>query len=288
MALDYLDRWAPSGLLLESPAEAELAAILESGPGTEVRAVFARASGWLDAMRAVGEEPDAIARRHLIIFPQVGVARFRTDFMVVCAHVRDVGQSNSLSWFAFFVECDGVIGHTETAEQISADLEREQVIRAETGMQVLRFSGAEVMYQRHEVHTVIAAYVETLAALREHRNAVGPAADSVLEAVARLSCHRALRSDYTIRNAQRSRTEPYDAEDPYGEEELDPALIHEAEWDIFLDLRVKVSCLRHALALARRAAFDRDEDEPDGELRPFHEALMVALDGAVRNFEQAT
>ncbi len=288
MALHYLDRWAPKGLLLESVAEAELAAILESGPGTEARAVFAQASGWLDALRAVAEEPNVIARRRLIIFPQVGVARFRADFMVVCADVRDIGRSTLLSRFAFFVECDGKIGHAETIEQIVADHDREQLIRTETGMQVLRFSGAEVMYQRQEVQDVIAAHVEALAAMREHGDTVGPAADRVLEAVARLSCHRALRSDYTAKNAHRSGTEPFDPYDPYGEEEPNPALKREAEWDAFLDLRLKVAQLRYAVARARRAAPDRDEDEIGGELKPFHQVLMAALEGFARDFEQPT
>ncbi len=83
--------------------------------------MFAQASGWLDALRAVAEEPNVIARRRLIIFPQVGVARFRADFMVVCADVRDIGRSTLLSRFAFFVECDGKIGHAETIEQIVAE-----------------------------------------------------------------------------------------------------------------------------------------------------------------------
>ena len=214
MALDMLDRWSPDGLLHESPAEADLATILEGGPGTDARAVFARASGWLDALRAVASEPTAILRSRLVVFPQVGVGRYRTDFMVVCADPRDVERSASISRFAFFVECDGRLGHAETAGQIMADHERERFIRARTGLSVLRFSGAEVMYQRDEVDGVLGAQVEALAALREHGSAVGQAADALLEAVARLSCHRALRHDYTARNAQRSGVDPYDPADP--------------------------------------------------------------------------
>ncbi len=81
--------------------------ILASGPGTDARAAFARAGGWLDTLRAVAAEPDSVARRGLIVFPQVGVLGYRADLMVVCADVRTVGKGSPLSHMAFFVECDG-------------------------------------------------------------------------------------------------------------------------------------------------------------------------------------
>ncbi len=55
-----------------------------------------------------------------------------------------------------------------------------------------------------------------------------------------------------------------------------------------LDLRLKVAQLRYAVARARRAAPDRDEDEIGGELKPFHQVLMAALEGFARDFEQPT
>lgn len=46
MSLTLLDRWSPPGLLLESAAEIEMSRILETGPGTQARAMFARSDGW--------------------------------------------------------------------------------------------------------------------------------------------------------------------------------------------------------------------------------------------------
>jgi len=216
MVLELLDRWSPPGLLPESEAEVEMARILESGPGTHARAVFARSDGWREALQAVASNPNAIARSKLIVFPQTPVSQYRADFLVVCANVDPVLKRCALSRFGFFVECDGRIGHAENTEQVRDDYEREQAIRRQTGMDVLRFSGAEVMYQRREVQSVVAAQVEAMAALREHGDAVRPEAQAALDAVARLAAHRALRTDYTARNSVRSQLEPYEPSDPFG------------------------------------------------------------------------
>jgi hypothetical protein len=184
----------------------------------------------------------------------------------------------ALRQFAFFVECDGRIGHAETTEQVVDDANREQVIRRQTGMDVLRFSGAEVMFQRREVQAVLGAQVEAMAALREQGEGVQPEAQAVLDAVARLAAHRALRTDYTVRNAARSKLEPYDASDPFGELGFADELLREAGWDEFLSLRVDVARLNHAIARDRQAAPEVEEYEPDGDLVPFVEAFDAAID----------
>ncbi len=122
------------------------------------------------------------------------------------------------------------VGHAETPEQVADDIERERAIRRMTGMAVLRFSGAEVMYQLREVQAVLAAQVEAMAALREHGEAVQAEAGAVLDAVAALSAHRALRTDYTVRNSARSQTEAYDPADPFGDEKISDDVLREAGW----------------------------------------------------------
>ncbi len=278
MGLELLSRWSPVGLLLESPAEDLLARILEGGPGTNTRALFARAPGWREALTGMAEEPAVILRSQLIVFPQVWVGQYRIDFMVVCADPGAVRGVTQLSGFAFFVECDGRIGHAENAEQIRADRERERTIRVQTGLPVLRFSGAEIMYRKAEVETVIGAHVEALSARREFGTQLALRADAVLEAAAQLSSHRALRTDYTARNSERLEEDPYDPDDPFGEEAFPEAVTREAAWDPFLDLRLKLAQLRHTVASARNLARGGWEDEePGGAPRPFAEALARVL-----------
>jgi hypothetical protein len=69
--LAYLDRWDPAALGLESEAEIEMARILEMGPGTDSRAVFARVEGWHQALKAVASEPSATARSKLIVLAAI-------------------------------------------------------------------------------------------------------------------------------------------------------------------------------------------------------------------------
>jgi very-short-patch-repair endonuclease len=240
--------------------------------------VFARAAGWFEALEAVAADPMAIARSRLVIFPQVSVGQYRADFMVVCADVGNIRRTTPLSRLAFFIECDGRIGHAENVEQVRADRERERAIRTQTGLTILRFSGSEVMFRRNDVEAVIGAQVEALAALRECGSAVDRWADVILEAVANLSGHRALRAEYTTRNSQRSTVDPYDQDDPFGEDGFPKNVEQEAAWDPFLDLRVKVSRLRHAVADIRRRTPDYcHDDEFNGGPQPFSEVLAAVL-----------
>ncbi len=124
MVLELLDRWSPVGLLLESEAEIEMSRILESGPGTHAKAVFAQSHGWREALKAVASDANALARSKLIVFPQTSVSQYRADFLVVCASVAPVMKRSALSRFGFFVECDGRIGHAcqaTSGEQASND-----------------------------------------------------------------------------------------------------------------------------------------------------------------------
>lgn len=280
MVLDLLSRWDTRGLLLESPAEEHLAALLEAGPGTDTRAVFATAPTWRQALLAVSKDATAFVRCKLMIFPQVHVGRYRVDFLVVAARPRRSRVARAPD--AFIIECDGRVGHAESADQVIADRRREIEIRSETGMDVLRFSGAEALYQSREVFAVIGAQVEAMCALRDFGNdAVGAEALAVFKAVSYLSAHRALRTDYTLRNSERRWIEPYDPADPFGEDGISAQVEREAEWDGFLAMRTALARLRHVCAYARRTAPDCEADEADGELTPISEVLRRHAIGEV-------
>ena len=269
----------------ESPGEIELARILESGPGTGARSGFARAGNWREAFKAVAADTTALARNRLIIFPQTPVLAYRTDFLVVCANVARVMKRSALSLFGFFVECDGVIGHAENAEQVRADLNRERSIRRETGLDMLRFSGAEVMYQPEEVRSVIAAQVEAMAAEREFGDQVRAEATEVRRLVGYLSMHRMLRTDYTRSNARRSQQEVYDETDPLGEFGIDEKILDGASMDEFLRLRVALARLSYAVGRARQDDPTLLDDHPfEGGLRPFNDALNGAIEFAFARF----
>lgn len=278
MTLEFLSRWSPPGFLSESPAEERLAEILEDGPGSGTRASFATARDWLTALESVANDSSALARCNMIIFPQAGVGRYRVDFLVVTAPLRT--HRMGFACDAFFVECDGLIGHAENADQAQSDHDRELEIRCATGLDVLRFSGAEVLYRSSDVAAVIGAQVEAMAALRTHRSStVEYAATKVLFTVASLSAHRARRIDYTARNSFRSKFEPYNPSDPFGLDGVSVGIKREAEWDPFLALRLEITKLRHADAHARQVAPAQDDEAVGGGLEPLGSVLLAVLKG---------
>jgi len=87
-----------------------------------------------------------------------------------------------------------------------------------------------------------------------------------------------LRTDYTSRNSYRCEEDWYDPDDLCWDEEFPTALIQEAAWDPFLDLRMKLAKLRRAVASARNIAWhDWEVEEPDGVPRRFSEVLARVL-----------
>lgn len=261
--MELLGRWHPDGLLSGSPVEDAMARILEEGPGVGTRAAFARADGWRAALKALRDDPVLLLRHRLVVFPQTQVRSYRADFMVVVGGRGGPPGTLGLSRDAFFVECDGKEFHGK-ADDVAADLERESVLRSETGMSVLRFSGPEILYRRHLVGLALSCQVEAFDAVQELGvDAVGPSADRVLAEVARLTGHFALRREYTARNTAEA-IDPYDPVDSAGEwfDRREIFASPAAEWDPFLPLRTERAALRHAVALARRNAPDLI-DEPE-------------------------
>ena len=257
----------------ESPIEEAMAAILEDGPGTGCRAAFLVAADWREALLALRDRPEILMRGRTVVVPQVSVLRHRPDFMVVAGDGLRPVSVRGAPRHAFFVECDGAEFHGQ--DRIEADLRRERAVRAETGMEVLRFSGGEISFHPGKVSLVVAARIEAMRAAQE----CGPGAlegtvEAVERAVAVLSCHPLLRPAYGSRNAPGS-ADPYDPFDPSGEEWDRDTARRRAEWDPFLGLATAVAELRHAVARHRAAETLEDTGIDEDPLRSSGEGFQA-------------
>jgi hypothetical protein len=276
MGLERLDR-RDGGLLSESPVETAMTHILEEGPGLATRAGFYRADGWRAALHELEADPEPLLRHRMVVFPQAGIRSFRADFMVVVGGRGDPFRVANAARHAFIVECDGREYHASSAEA-AEDLKRESLIRRTTGLDVLRFSGPEILYRSGFVSLVLGARAEALAAVHELGwDVVGRDAARILRCVSGLSSHFLLRREYVARNTAFP-PDPWRVEDPAGEQFSSASLTRDAELDPFVDLRVAVARLRHTVAQARQislpiAASSWDEDL---EGRPRHIGHAVA------------
>lgn len=255
----------------DSPIERRMMSLLDEGPGVGTAAGFLPPMGWRDAIDLARSERELFARRPILVVPQAQVGRRRADMLVLTRSrlARPGWHGNSAS--AFFVECDGKEHHSATAEQIRDDREREREIHSATGLDMLRFSGAEINFRAHQVHQVLAARVEAMHALHEVGEEVRDEAERVFRCVGRVSCHPALRTEYQARNRPPA-PDRYDEGDPTGESYASEG---DLEWDPFEALRDALARLRHAAARCRlNGAEWQDEDAfPDRGFRPIGEIL---------------
>jgi hypothetical protein len=115
-------------------------------------------------------------------------------------------------------------------------------------MDVLRFSGSEILFRPILVDLVIGAQAEAFLAVQElGEEAVGREADRVLSKVAERSCHFLLRREYTARNGPEAKEDPYDPCDTSGDGFDEARFRGEEASDPFLGLRVALARLRHAV-----------------------------------------
>jgi hypothetical protein len=276
MGLERLDR-RDDGLLSESPVETAMTHILEEGPGFETRAGFYRADGWRAALHELEADPEPLLRHRMVVFPQTGIRSFRADFMVVIGGRGEPFRAANAAQHAFIVECDGREYHASSAEA-AEDLKRESLIRRTTGLDVLRFSGPEILYRSGLVSLVLGARSEALAAVHELGwDVVGRHAARILRCVSGLSSHFLLRREYIARNAAFP-PDPWRVEDPAGEQFDSASLARDAELDLFVELRVAVARLRHAVAQARRISLPiaANSSGEDLEGRPQHIGRAIA------------
>jgi hypothetical protein len=189
---------------------------------------------------------------------------------------------------AFFVECDGDEHHGLASGNLREDLRREVEIRRETNLDLLRFSGAEIDLRPHQVHQVLAARVEAMAALHEFGEDLRHGIGRVLRLVGTVSCHPALRVEDTVRNRPAA-ADPYDPFDSAGEQYdceagFDPAL------EPFEGLRDALARLRHAVALLRRGggAWEDEDDLPAGRFQPLGHVIDSILARRGRDPEAST
>ncbi|PGH59253.1 hypothetical protein CRT60_01070 [Azospirillum palustre] len=153
----------------ESPIEAKMLDLLMGGLNLGFKATFAAADTWQDAVAMLRAEPETFSRNRMCVFPQVTVDRYRADMLVAFAdRLIDRGDAWD-AWNGFdlvFIECDGEEFHGEDSGRLRADRDRERAIKAATGLDLLRFSGAEISFFPDQVGEVISIYLESFAVAR--------------------------------------------------------------------------------------------------------------------------
>jgi hypothetical protein len=126
--------------------------LLDEGPGVGTAAGFLPPMSWQDAIEIARTERELLARRPILVVPQAQVGHRRADMLVLTrSRLARPGWHGDPAP-AFFIECDGKDHHGATAEQIRDDLLREREIHRATGLDMLRFSGAEINFRPHQVH----------------------------------------------------------------------------------------------------------------------------------------
>ena len=177
----YYERYEIADVVpLESPIEKRIYDLLATDIVPYAKSIFGAADDWLDAVRMIEDDADTLSRRRVVIFPQTKVGNYRADFMVAVTD-RHFDRSTAFDGFdLFFIECDGaehhggtnmrgVSGNTDIeayVEMIKKDRKRDKHIKSVTGLDILRFAGAEINFSCRYVRAVLDAYVEARLAHR--------------------------------------------------------------------------------------------------------------------------
>ncbi|GEO41983.1 hypothetical protein SAE02_61310 [Skermanella aerolata] len=158
----------------ESPIEKRMYDLLATDIVPYAKSVFGAADGWLDAARMIEDDAALLSRRRVVIFPQTKVGDYRADFLVAVTD-RHFDRSDAFDDFdLFFIECDGAEHHGGTnmrgvsgdtdieayVEMIRKDRKRDKHIKSLTGLDILRFGGAEINFSSRHVRAVLEAYIE--------------------------------------------------------------------------------------------------------------------------------
>ncbi|MBF5096586.1 hypothetical protein F1643_21595 [Azospirillum sp. INR13] len=151
----------------ESPIERLMLDLLEGGLDLGVRAQFCAVNTWSEAKATLRDHPEAFSRARLVVFPQVAVGGYRMDFLVAATDrvMTTLDAFNDFDLLA--VECDGSEFHGPQAGGLRDDRTREAAIRKQTGLDFLRFSGAELNFRSEQVVEVLSAYIEARFAHRK-------------------------------------------------------------------------------------------------------------------------
>jgi hypothetical protein len=221
-------------------------AILEDGPGCGTKAGFLPPQLVAEALNAAQGDDELFTRHPLLVVPQAALGSLRADVLVMTRSRLGRSHWHGRAAHAFLVECDSLEFH---AGRVQEDLARERAIRRTTGLDFLRFSGAEINFRPHQVHQVLAARVEAMHALHEFGDAIQSYATRVIEHVGAVSCHPALRTEYQARNSPEE-ADLYDSFDPQGEHYNSPPDI---DCDPFEAMRDAVARLRHRISYLRLA-----------------------------------
>jgi very-short-patch-repair endonuclease len=120
---------------------------------------------WHQALALMLDPPAHMARNTVFVFPQTPVGNYSVDYLLGVAPPFWREPDGKRRYQAFIVEADGLRYHgldplDADPGRIRRDLDRERLIRDETGLDVLRFAGPEIHYRLDTVGEVLAAYVE--------------------------------------------------------------------------------------------------------------------------------
>ena len=143
-------------------------------------------------------------RNTVFVFPQTPVGNYRVDYLLGVAPPFWREPEGKRRYQAFVVEADGLKYHgldplDSDPVRIRRDLDRERLIRDETGLDVLRFAGSEISYRLDAVNEVLTAYVEGRIAHAMHGRAAGRDLARLAVGLAR---HPALRPLFHSQAAQ--------------------------------------------------------------------------------------
>ncbi|WP_372623384.1 hypothetical protein [Falsiroseomonas sp.] len=190
---------SPEQRAIESQIEFLLLHAMSAGLGTDVPAKLLLVRSWTEAEAIMRNPPPALARETVFVFPQTPIGNYRVDFLVGVAAPHWLQPEGERRFSKFIVEADGRKFHglhpvESDPRDVRRDVDRDALIRRETGLDVLRFSGPELVYHLDRVQDVLTAYVRS----RISKAADTPAAVRIRGIVAGLTGHPALREQFTF------------------------------------------------------------------------------------------
>ena len=144
----------------DSPIEARIMLnILETSPGIDITARYGLDASYEEIKDFVLMASNEPKWTDCMVFPQATVGPYRVDFIIA---VRRPLQPRPNRYRLFIVEADGAAYHSATPEQVKRDIARQAWLVQHTGMDVLRFSGAEILYAVEVVGRVMEGFVESV------------------------------------------------------------------------------------------------------------------------------
>jgi hypothetical protein len=184
----------------ESPIERKMLEMLNDGPAVGTTAGLLPPMPWFEAIQLMRESDELGARHPLIIVPQAKFKDHRVDMLVLTRSRWNLLLDRRNIAISFIIECDGVEFHGVISGKIGSDVARESRLYKEAGLDILRFSGAEINFCKDEIFHIISARIEVMHALQNFGENIRSVAESVLAQINRSCCNPVFRPQYHQRN----------------------------------------------------------------------------------------